>query len=302
MLQPALLIEHPSEATQQAGPYPDRWIKLLCIPLWAVFFRHIAEPARLADLLMSPQYYIDILFILLAAVFLWQLNLSIVRWADQRYSWAANTTRRLLVQGGLAYGITAALIVLLSLLYHGFMQLEPHGFNASYLFLSELPVNLLFVTIIHMIYTGLWMIRYHKQSVATLNREIERLEMQALDTKEAESEDAFKQTLLVNQGRGLVPLATAQIACIFTANEASFARTLEGKAFTVDGTLEQLEEQLSPREFFRISRQFIVQRGAIRRVEGESSGRLLLHLPPGNPATVTVSRRRAQLFRQWMEA
>lgn len=302
MLLPLALFNPPGVSPYQAIPYPDRWIKLLCIPLWAVFFRHVAEPARLVDLLRSWQYYIDILFMLAAAYLLWQLNLYIIHWADRRYSWAEHPTQRLMVQGTLAYGITSTLIVLLSLTYYNLILLEPQQLNFSYLLLTDVPVNLMYVSVIHMVYTGLWMIRYHKQKVAALLLEIEHMENMSATIPAKDSVESFKKTLLVNQGRGLVPLAADQLACIFTANEACFVRTHEGKTYTVDGTLEQLLEQLSPKDFFRISRQFVVHRGAIKRVDGESSGRLLLHLLEGHPASLTVSRRRTQEFKQWMEA
>jgi hypothetical protein len=54
-------------------------------------------------------------------------------------------------------------------------------------------------------------------------------------------------------------------------------------------------------EFFRISRQYIVQRRAIRKVESETSGRWLLHLQPENTSVVIVSKRRVPDFRLWME-
>ncbi len=302
MLNPASLIEPLEASPHQAIPYHDRWVKLLCIPVWAVFFRHIAEPARLVDLLRSPQYYIDILFMLAATFFLWQLNLYIIHWADRRYSWAEHPTHRLVVQGTLAYGITSMLIVLLSLGYYNLILLEPQQLNISYLLLTEVPVNLMFVSVMHMVYTGLWMIRYHKQRVAAILQEIEQFEKLPATIPAKEPVENFKKILLVNQGRGLVPLATDQVTYIYTANEACFVKTMEGQTFTVDGTLEQLVEQLPPRDFFRISRQSVVRREAIKRVDLETSGRLLLKLAQGQVGSLTVSRRRAQDFKQWMEA
>jgi hypothetical protein len=290
------------DQSPQSVTYRDRWIKLLCIPVWAIFFRHIAESARLSELLRNPQYYLDILFIMTAAFIIWQINLYIIQSLDKRYSWVSHTRQRFSLQVICAYGIMTLLIILLALIYYHFVVLELHQLNVSYLLLTELPLNLIFVTIIHLIYTGLWMIHYHKKTVSILYEQITVLARPVSIEPEANRmEDLYRRTLLVNQGKGIVPLPTEQVAYIFTANEVSIVRTLEGKLFTVDGTLEQLTEQLSPQDFFRISRQFIVQKRAIKKVESETSGRLLLHLQPEHTCEVTVSKRRSPDFRQWME-
>ncbi|MDO1449058.1 LytTR family DNA-binding domain-containing protein [Rhodocytophaga aerolata] len=282
-------------------PYADRWMKILCIPLWAIFFRHTAETAQVIDLLRSPQYYIDILYIMLASFVLWQINVYLIQWIDKRYSWAEETRKRFYIQGALGYGITALLIASFSVVYYTVVLLEPQPLNVSYLLLTEICLSLLFVTIIHLLYTGLWMIHYHRQCLVSLEEEIRTLEKNHAFHGEVNSpEEPKKRTLLVHQGKGLVPVATEQIAYIFLANEVSIVRTLSGQSYTVDGTLEQLTEQLSSKDFFRISRQCIVQKGAIRKVDNESSGRLLLHIQPEHTEQLTVSRRRAPEFKNWM--
>jgi DNA-binding LytR/AlgR family response regulator len=271
--------------------------------VWAIFFRHVAEPTQLSQLLRDPQYYLDILFIMLASFILWHINLYIIRRLDRHYSWVTQTRQRFTIQALCAYGLMTLLIVSLALVYHYFVVLELHPLNVSYLLLTELPLNLMFVTIIHLLYTGLWMIHYHKKSVSVLNEQIANLTTSVSNEPSIVNGtgELYKRTLLVNQGKGFVPLSTEQVAYIFIAGEVSFVKTMDGKTYSIDGTLEQLIEQLSPQDFFRISRQFIVQRKAIKKVESETSGRLLLHLQPEHTSEVTVSRRRAPDFRLWME-
>jgi hypothetical protein len=275
--------------------------------VWAVFFRHVAEPAQLSELLRNPQYYMDILFIMAASFILWYINLYVIRRLDRRYSWATHPRQRFKIQAFYAYGLMTLLIVSLVLIYYQFVVLELHPLNVSYLLLTELPLSLMFVTIIHLLYTGLWMIHYHKKSVLVLHEQIANL-IRPVSTEPIEANGTevnrtgdYKRTLLVNQGKGFVPLSIEQVAYIFIANEVSLVKTMDSKTYSIDGSLEQLIGQLSPQDFFRISRQFIVQRKAIKKVESETSGRLLLHLLPEHTSEVTVSRRRAPDFRLWME-
>jgi DNA-binding LytR/AlgR family response regulator len=146
------------------------------------------------------------------------------------------------------------------------------------------------------------MIQYHKQTISELeNRMASAQELSGTPVESQPKKEESRKTLLVNQGKGLVPLEVAQVAYIYTSQEMVLVKTLEGNVFTLDASLEQLEEQLSPYTFFRISRQFIVQKKAVKKVESESSGRLLLHLQPQPAGEVTVSRRRAPEFRQWLD-
>ncbi len=270
--------------------------------MWSIFFRHTAETAQVIDLLRSPQYYIDILYIMLASFALWQIHVYLIRWIDRRYSWASEPRKRVYIQGALGYGITILLIASFSGVYYTVVLLDPQPLNVSYLLLTEIALSLLFVTIIHLLYTGMWMIYYHRQCLVSIEEEIRALEKPIAFLKEIYPvEEPKKRTLLVHQGKGLVPVAMEQIAYIFLTNEVSIVRTLSGQSYTVDGTLEQLTEQLPSQDFFRVSRQCIVQKGAIRKVDNESSGRLLLHIEPEHNEEVTVSRRRAPEFKHWME-
>jgi len=53
-------------------------------------------------------------------------------------------------------------------------------------------------------------------------------------------------------------------------------------------------------EFFRLNRQIIAHRQAICKVETEGSGRLLLQLSPAFSEEVSVSRKKANAFKDWM--
>jgi DNA-binding LytR/AlgR family response regulator len=80
----------------------------------------------------------------------------------------------------------------------------------------------------------------------------------------------------------------------------SIIRNREGQSFSIDQTLEQLEEALPKTEFFRLNRQIIAHRQAVRKVESDGTGRLLLHLTPAFSEEVSVSRKKAGVFKAWM--
>ena len=68
----------------------------------------------------------------------------------------------------------------------------------------------------------------------------------------------------------------------------------------MDFTLEELQQQLNPQNFYRANRQYIVQRSAIKEVEFYFNGRLLLVIHPSPEEKVLVSKARASEFKEWM--
>ncbi|WP_247233071.1 LytTR family DNA-binding domain-containing protein [Telluribacter sp. SYSU D00476] len=285
--------------------YPDKWPRLIGIPVWAFFFRLIGDITPVGDLLKSSQFYLDILVITGVTGILWEGNRFLIRYLDRQYSWATQSTQRLFIQGGVAMGCTALVIALFSFIYNDIVIERPPQATLSILIANDVPIGLLFTTLLHMGYTMYWLLAYHRQVVADLQLRIAELEANApgpLPAPAPESRSNEMKTLLVNQGKGFVPLATEQVAYIFVANETSIVKTVDNQSFTVDATLEQLSERLPSSEFFRTNRQFIASRVAIRKVENDGSGRLLLHLHPRPAEEIAVSRRRVPEFRQWLGA
>jgi hypothetical protein len=282
--------------------YPDKWPRLIGIPVWAFFFRFIGDITPLGDLLKSSRFYMDIVVVMGVTALLWEANRFLIRYLDQRYSWATQALPRLFVQAGLALGGTTLVIALFSFVYNDLLLERPPQATLSILIANDVPIGLLFVVLLHLAYTMYWMLAYHRRTVAALHLRISELEAASQSAHlPQEPPSANPKTLLVNQGKGLVPLSAQRVAYIFVTNETSIVKTTDGQSFTIDATLEQLGERLPAADFFRISRQCIAHRQAIQKVENESSGRLLLHLLPRPAEDVAVSRRRVAEFRQWLE-
>jgi hypothetical protein len=281
--------------------YPDKWPRLIGIPIWAFFFRFIGDITPLGDLLKSPQFYMDIGVIVGVTWLLWEGNRFLIRSLDKKYSWVTNAIPRLFVQGGIAFGSTTLIIALFSFVYNDLLLQRPLEATLSILIANDVPIGLLFIVLLHMGYTMYWMLNYHRHTVAALHLRIAELEATSQPALLlSQSSVTGPKTLLVNQGKGMVPLAAERIAYIFVTNETSIVKTTDNQSYTIDATLEQLGERLPAPDFFRINRQFLTHRQAIQKVENDGSGRWMLHLLPKPAEAIAVSRRRAAEFRQWL--
>ena len=111
----------------------------------------------------------------------------------------------------------------------------------------------------------------------------------------------YKERFLVYVGEQIIPVRTDGIASFFSEEKSNYLLTDEGKRYLIDSSLDALEEELDPAEFFRISRGAIVSRRMVRSVSRHFSGRLLVDLKPAPPFEPTVSRARVEDFLRWLE-
>ena len=64
--------------------------------------------------------------------------------------------------------------------------------------------------------------------------------------------------------------------------------------------MEEIEELLDPKLFFRANRQFIICAPAVDSFRGDSYGKLIVKLKAPLDAAVDVSREKAQAFKTWL--
>jgi len=78
----------------------------------------------------------------------------------------------------------------------------------------------------------------------------------------------------------------------FSENKGTYLHTFEGRDYLLDTTLEQLESELDPKEFYRVSRKFIIPMKAIKEIQIYSNSRLKVILPTYKDDEVIVSREK----------
>lgn len=112
---------------------------------------------------------------------------------------------------------------------------------------------------------------------------------------------SYRSRFLVKQGQRFISIETADIAYIFAENRVCYLVTWEKQKHYVDYSLEQIETMLDPRIFFRANRGLILQAKAVAQIHNYFNGKLKLTLLPAfDDADVTVSREKANEFKEWM--
>jgi two-component system, LytTR family, response regulator LytT len=110
----------------------------------------------------------------------------------------------------------------------------------------------------------------------------------------------YKERFVIKYGEHMRTIQVADIAYIYSENRISFAILKEGKRYALDFNMDQLEEMLDPRQFFRINRQFIISYGAITEMLTYSKSRVLVKLNPPTKEETIVSTERSSSFKAWL--
>lgn len=111
----------------------------------------------------------------------------------------------------------------------------------------------------------------------------------------------FRTRFLLSFKDGYKSLKVEDIAYFYSEFKITHAHLQQGQEDIVPQTLEELEQQLDPKVFFRVNRQYIVHINDIQRVHNYFNGKLKLELRSNPEADIVVSRDKAQLLRNWMD-
>lgn len=110
----------------------------------------------------------------------------------------------------------------------------------------------------------------------------------------------YRSRFLIQHGEDYYRLDVSEIAYVYTTNKISFARTFEGKEHILDQSLEKLEKQLDPKNFFRVNRQVIINSAAIVKVRSYFNGKLKLVTNPQFSEELVASREKSKLLKEWL--
>lgn len=115
------------------------------------------------------------------------------------------------------------------------------------------------------------------------------------------SEDKYKTRFLVKSGQRYIPVDTDAIAYFYTEDKVVLLKTFQKNVYVVDSTLDHLEQQLNPKEFFRVNRQFILHVNAINHINTFFNGKLKIQAKPDNEHEIIISREKASDFKNWLD-
>ncbi|MFO7613705.1 MAG: LytTR family DNA-binding domain-containing protein [Bacteroidales bacterium] len=111
----------------------------------------------------------------------------------------------------------------------------------------------------------------------------------------------YKSRILLKTGDQIRSASMNEVAYFYAEDDVVFAMLNDRNRYIVDYTINQLQGELDPKEFFRITRGYLARITAIRKVSKYFNSRLAVELDPPREDKILVSRVNVPEFLKWLD-
>ena len=112
----------------------------------------------------------------------------------------------------------------------------------------------------------------------------------------------YKTRFIIKTGSKLSSIPVEEADYFFSEYKITWLRTKSGKKHEVKDNLEQLEQLLDPKLFFRLNRKYIAAYPSIENVTSYSNSRLKVQLKgQDRNEEILISRDKVGAFKQWLD-
>ncbi|MBB6112140.1 two component transcriptional regulator, LytTR family [Mucilaginibacter lappiensis] len=115
------------------------------------------------------------------------------------------------------------------------------------------------------------------------------------------AQPAGKKSFLVFKHNKYTTVSTDSIAFFYIRNEATSIMCFDQQEYSLNQSLDQVISLLSPVQFFRLNRQYIVNFNAIKEVEHYFMRKLFVKLTIPTPEKLLINKEKAPVFLNWLE-
>src|SRR5574343_1226216 len=111
-----------------------------------------------------------------------------------------------------------------------------------------------------------------------------------LASMKADVQVSYKNRFLIRNGSKLLSIPVEDILLFHAADKLVYAHTKQQQKLVIDYTLDELIDQLDPKYFFQLNRQFIAHVSSIKSIHTYFNGKLKVELLRFEEEEVLVSR------------
>jgi DNA-binding LytR/AlgR family response regulator len=214
----------------------------------------------------------------------WWAVRSIVIYLDNKMPYGKRPLKRILVQ--LALTTTAGLLVIILLTELESVIARGHTAPLSF-YLFDVFIFVIWFIVINGIYIGL---HYHQ-------------EWKQSEHSRQEEKKVRVAGYSVKQGKQNLLIPFDEISGFYSEDGYSILLNLQNRKFFPDKSLDKIEGELPEEWFFRLNRQYIIYRNAIKGFKRTNDGKLdvTIRKLENLPETVQVSRTKAVVFKKWFQ-
>lgn len=267
----------------QAGAkgYNDLYFRIAIAFIAAAVIVIFGDRDNIFELLRLGEFYEAMLAsFIIALILVTAVNRVTVR-LDLTYDWMSHPLQRIGLQVILCFVLPAVAAFALAYLYFNIIGI--HILDTVYL-RYDFPVILILLFTLNLYYIAFYFYRQGRLNAGGENGQ----------------DDPDAGILIATQGGESRVFRYHEIGYFFHAGDFNFVRTTGNEDLLVSGTLDEIEQQLDGRLFFRVNRQMIVHRNTCKSYSHIEHGKLSLVLAPLFKDPVIISQLKAKKFRDWI--
>jgi hypothetical protein len=214
----------------------------------------------------------------------WWAVRSIIIYLDKKMPYGNRPLKRILVQLLVTTMAGLSVIILLTELVSWIVRGKP---ALSNFYFFDIFIFIIWFIVINGIYIGMHYYNEWRES------ERQRLEEKKLRVG----------GFTVKQGNQNLLLPFNNILGFYVENGYTMVLTRDNKKYFADRSLDKMESTLPAELFFRLNRQYILHRDAVKGFKRMENGKIdvLVNTQDNFPTSISVSRTRAVSFKNWFE-
>lgn len=114
-------------------------------------------------------------------------------------------------------------------------------------------------------------------------------------------QNPYKTRFVVRIGEHIKAVSIDDISFIYSSEKSTLIRTVMGRDFALDGSIDQITSEMDPAKFFRVSRKYLVAIDHVSDIIAYSGSRLKLIMKGIEDDEIIVSREKVAEFKKWLE-
>lgn len=277
-----------SPLPEHQGSYPKSWLMVLMAFIISLYilWPFPDEPFRQ---LIGYRWFWHSFWVIstISVAQVWSIFFISI-WLDSKYHWEKQFYARLLGQLFIGWVIPVAVSLLISWFWFQYLRADIHSIRYAYnryMFKAIIDIAL----ILNFVYLACSIGSFLKR----------RLSKDSKGQTSTPFADHFY--LQIPGGKEEIKVKVSEIAYFCHKNKGTLLRTHDGRAFIFWEPLNQLEKQLDPGYFCRVSRTYIITRKAVKSWQKHSDRGVILEVQPSNGESVKVSRDKTRGVVAWIK-
>lgn len=132
-------------------------------------------------------------------------------------------------------------------------------------------------------------------------KSVTTLELEQLLHLFREKSPIFRKRFLLPGFNGYKTISVGEIDYFFSKQKTTYLVTGGGNSEMLTQTMDELEDELDPDDFFRANRQFIIHIDSVGMIQNDSNGKMKVILKQDRTVEIIVSREKSPLLKRWLD-